>query len=94
MIVHSDRYVSVATDEDEPIVRAALVAAKKKKGSGSATTSDWAFLKGIPAVKAGPGDTQRSHRPNEFLLMSELEAGAQFYRSAIRAYFELVHAHV
>ncbi|MGI9089045.1 MAG: M20/M25/M40 family metallo-hydrolase [Chthoniobacterales bacterium] len=94
VIVHSDRYVSVATDEGEAIVRAALTAAKKQHGIGSATASDWAFLKGIPAVKAGPGDTLRSHRPNEFLLVSELEAGAQFYRSAIRAYFELVHAHV
>ena len=94
VIVNSDRYVSVATDESETIVRAALTAAQKQHGIGSSTASDWAFLKGIPAVKVGPGDTLRSHRPNEFLLVSELEAGAQFYRSAIRAYFELVHAHV
>ncbi|MDQ6938872.1 MAG: M20/M25/M40 family metallo-hydrolase [Verrucomicrobiota bacterium] len=94
VIIHSDRYVPVATDGNEPIVRAALTAASKERGIGSVTTSDWAFLKGIPAVKIGPGDTQRSHRPNEFLLASELEAGAQFYQSAVRAYFELMHAHV
>ncbi len=92
--VHSDRYLPVATDESEPIVHAALAAANRPVGIGSVTTSDWAFLKGIPAVKIGPGDTQRSHRPNEYLLISELEAGARFYRSVARAYFEMVHAHV
>lgn len=92
--VHSDRYLPVATDVNEPIVHAALTAGRKAEGIGSVTTSDWAFLKGIPAVKIGPGDTQRSHRPNEFILTSELEAGARFYCSAVRNYFELVHAHV
>lgn len=97
VIVHSDRYVSVATDEREPIVRAALTAAKESKGIGSVTTSDWAFLKRIPAVKAGPGHTQRSHRPNEHLLISELKAGAEFYRRAAQQYFQLAvrkRAHV
>jgi acetylornithine deacetylase len=87
--VHSDRYLPVATDETEPIVQAALGAAKRKRGIGSVTTSDWAFLKDVPAVKIGPGDTERSHRPNEYLLLSELEAGAAFYSRLIRAYFRL-----
>ncbi|MDQ2659386.1 MAG: M20/M25/M40 family metallo-hydrolase, partial [Verrucomicrobiota bacterium] len=95
--VHSDRYLAVATEENEPIVQAALQAADKARGVGSVTTSDWAFLRGIPAVKAGPGETERSHRPNEFILLSELEAGAAFYRRAVRNYFELAakeQAHV
>ena len=71
----------------EPIVRAALAAARHERGISSVTTSDWAFLKGIPAVKVGPGDTNRSHRPNEYLLESELEAGVAFYRRAIAALF-------
>jgi acetylornithine deacetylase len=87
--VHSARYLPVATDEAEPIVRAALEAANRQSGVGSVTTSDWAFLKGIPAVKIGPGDTHRSHRPNEYLLVSELEAGAAFYGRFVRAYFGL-----
>lgn len=94
VIVHSDRYAAVATDERETIVHAALAAANKSQGISSVTTSDWAFLKGIPAVKIGPGDTQRSHRPNEFLLASELEAGAKFYRAVVQHYFETAHAHV
>ena len=89
VIVHSDRYLPVATDETEAIVRAALAAAGKQKGVGSVTTSDWAFLKDIPAVKAGPGETHRSHRPNEYVLVSELEAGAAFYGRLMHRYFEL-----
>jgi acetylornithine deacetylase len=95
--VHSGRYLPAATDEAEAIVRAALVAARRERGVGSATTSDWAFLQDIPAVKIGPGDTHRSHRPNEYLLLSELEAGAAFYGRLIPAYFKLVaggRAHV
>ena len=85
--IHSQRYEPVATDESEPIVRAALAAAGRSSTVGSATTSDWAFLKGVPAVKVGPGDTRRSHRPNEFLFLHELEAGAAFYSSLVRNYF-------
>jgi acetylornithine deacetylase len=95
--VHSGRYLPVATDETEPIVRAALAAANRQGGVGSVTTSDWAFLKDIPAVKIGPGDTHRSHRPNEYLLVSELEAGAAFYGRLMLAYFKLAareRAHV
>ena len=87
--VHSDRYVPVATDAAEAIVRAALDASGTKRGVGSDTTSDWAFLRGIPAVKIGPGDTKRSHRPNEYVTVAELEAGAAFYTRVVRAYFAL-----
>ncbi|MFN2476830.1 MAG: M20/M25/M40 family metallo-hydrolase [Chthoniobacterales bacterium] len=95
--VHSTRYEPVATDESELIVTAALHASGKRASVSSATASDWAFLRGIPAVKAGPGDTNRSHRPNEYLMLSELEAGAQFYANVARNYFaaaakEVTHA--
>ena len=53
---------------------------------GSATASDWAFLAHLPAVKAGPGDTHRSHRPDEWLTLAELEAGAAFYDALARHY--------
>lgn len=87
--VHSLRYEPVQTDEQERIVVAALQAAGATTTVGSATASDWAFLRDVPAVKIGPGDTNRSHRPNEYLLLSELEAGAQFYAQLARNYFAL-----
>jgi acetylornithine deacetylase len=96
VVIHSHRYEPVATNASEIVVRAALEVAGASAGIGSATTSDWAFLKGIPAVKVGPGDTNRSHRPNEYLLLSELKNGVTFYSRFVHAYFrmaaaELVH---
>jgi acetylornithine deacetylase len=92
--VHSHRYEPVATKASELVVRAALEAAKASATVESATTSDWAFLKGTSAIKVGPGDTHRSHRPNEYLLLSELEAGATFYSRFVRIYFRMAATEV
>lgn len=87
--IHSHRYEPVATNVSEVVVRAALEAANASAGIASVTTSDWAFLKGIPTVKVGPGDTNRSHRPNEYLLLSELKEGTAFYSRFIHTYFRM-----
>lgn len=92
--IHSHRYEPVSTSASEVVVRAALEAADASAGIGSVTTSDWAFLKDIPAVKVGPGDTNRSHRPNEYLLLSELEKGAAFYSRFIHTYFQMASREV
>jgi acetylornithine deacetylase len=92
--VHSHRYEPVATNASELVVRAALEVADASAGVESVTTSDWAFLKGIPAVKVGPGNTNRSHRPNEYLLLSELEAGVAFYSRFVHTYFRMAAAEV
>ncbi|BDU74101.1 peptidase M20 [Mesoterricola silvestris] len=84
--VHSMRYGAVATDPSEPVVKAALAASGRKAPRGSATASDWAFLAHLPAVKAGPGDTHRSHRPDEWISLAELEAGIRFYAALAREY--------
>ena len=87
--IHSARYLPKATDPNHPIVKAALQAAGKASPVGSATTSDWAFLGDLPAVKVGPGDTHRSHRPDEWISKAELEAGVAFYASAVRTFLAL-----
>jgi acetylornithine deacetylase len=87
--VFSDRYRPVATDPQEAVVRAALAAAGTQGGTGSATASDWAYLGHLPAVKAGPGDTYRSHRPDEWLSLGELKAGAAFYEKLVLTYARL-----
>lgn len=86
--VHSKRYLPKATDPGEPIVRAALAASGRAVPVGSATTSDWAWLGETPAVKVGPGDTHRSHRPDEYLLAEELHRAAAFYTALVPAYFQ------
>jgi acetylornithine deacetylase len=92
--VHSHRYEPVATNASEVVVRAALEVAEASAGIGSMTTSDWAFLKGIPTVKVGPGNTNRSHQPNEYLLLSELKEGVMFDSRFIHAYFRMAAAEV
>lgn len=86
--VRSRRIQSVDTPVEHRIVRAALTANPRAEPFGSPTVSDWAFLKGIPAVKAGPGDSRRSHTPDEYLTISELEQGVEFYERLVRAYHE------
>ncbi len=91
--IHSKRYLPKGTNPGHPIVRAALQAAGKVGPVGSGTTSDWAFLGDLPAVKVGPGDTFRSHTPNEYLTLPELEAGAAFYASLVPTFFALQVPH-
>ncbi|MCF0177192.1 MAG: acetylornithine deacetylase, partial [Bacteroidales bacterium] len=37
----------------------------------SSTSSDWMRLN-LPGIKMGPGDTNRSHKADEFIFKSEL----------------------
>lgn len=85
--VRSSRLGSVETDPAHAVVRAALAANPAAEPYGSPTLSDWVFLKGIPTVKVGPGDSKRSHTPDEYLEVAELEAGVAFYERMIRDYF-------
>ena len=91
--IHSKRYLPKSTDPRQAIVRAALQAAGKAGPVGSGTTSDWAFLGDIPTVKVGPGDTFRSHRPNEHITLAEIEAGAAFYQQLATLFFALQVPH-
>ncbi len=86
--VRSSRLGSVETDPDHPIVKAALAANPHSLPFGSPTLSDWVFLKGVPTVKVGPGESRRSHAPDEYLEVAELEAGVLFYERLIRDYFD------
>jgi acetylornithine deacetylase len=90
IIVHSDRYPAKSTPENHPILLAALEGSNTTEPIGSNTVSDWAFLGDIPAVKLGPGDTHRSHTPNEFLLESEFLQGIQTYTKTIECYWRLM----
>lgn len=86
--VRSRRFLAVATDPSEKIIRSALAARPEGKPFASPTMSDWVWLSGIPTVKIGPGDSRRSHTPDEYVTVSELEEGASFYERLAREYFE------
>ena len=84
IVVLSDRLVPVATDPSSALVAAARRARPEARLYGSATLSDLTFFRGIPAVKVGPGESERSHRPDEFVLEQEIVDGAQFYEKLLR----------
>jgi len=81
----SERLKPFETDEAHPLVRAALACAGRARAIGSMTLSDMALLQGVAAVKCGPGESSRSHTPDEYVLAEEVEAGAVFYRRLIHS---------
>lgn len=86
--VVSDRFRPLATDPGAAVVAAARRARPEARLYGSATLSDLVFFSGVAAIKVGPGRSERSHRVDEYVLESELAAGAEFYR---RLLDELAH---
>ncbi len=85
--IHSERLVPVQTDASHPIVQTALRALPGSQPAGSPTMSDMVFLAGVPAIKIGPGESARSHTPNEFVTGAELAAGAAAYERIPLEYF-------
>lgn len=87
--VLSNRLLPSETASDSPLVEAARRARPEIRLYGSSTLSDLVFMRGIPAVKCGPGRSQRSHTPDEFVLESEVLAGARFYTRLVGAWAEI-----
>jgi acetylornithine deacetylase len=86
--VLSDRLQPKATPADAPLIAAARRARPHARLYGSATLSDMALLNGTPAIKCGPGQSERSHTPDEYVLQDEILDGARFYTRLIGSYAE------
>ena len=85
--VLSDRFAPRETPADSALLAAATAARPAARRYGSATLSDWALLPaGVPGLKVGPGRSERSHTPDEFVLESEILDGARFYQELVRAF--------
>lgn len=64
-----------------------LIKAVKKSGIEcfeSPTTSDWTRIP-CPAIKIGPGRSERSHQADEFIFKSEIREGIEKYIELIKA---------
>ena len=73
---------SSATRDDSPLVRA--LDAVGIETFSSPTTSDWVRTP-CDAIKFGPGESSRSHRPDEFILVSEIRQAVCDYISILEA---------
>jgi acetylornithine deacetylase len=87
LLVRSERLVPVETSVNEPLVSAVRRALPSTQPSGSPAMSDMVFLAGIPSVKIGPGQSARSHTPDEFITAQELADGAAAYERIVGEYF-------
>jgi len=84
--VRSERLEPFVCPPDATVITAALTAGPETRRRGSATMSDLVWFRGLPGVKVGPGRTERSHRPDEFVLEEEVLEGAAFYGALARAF--------
>lgn len=86
--VLSDRLTSCSIEPGDPLVRAAQRARPKAELIGSRGVSDLVFFAaaGVPGIKVGPGATERSHTPDEYVWEEEILEGARFYEQVARAY--------
>ncbi len=78
----STRLQPSGIDSDHPVVLAATELGLKT--FGSPTLSDQALIS-VPSVKIGPGKSERSHRPDEFITLSEIEEGIDIYIQLLEA---------
>lgn len=74
---------SSATKEDSPLQKTAERMGIKT--FSSATTSDWMRIT-CDAIKMGPGDSNRSHRKDEYVTVEEIEKGTKTYIEFINRY--------
>lgn len=84
--VRSDRLAPVRTPEGAAILAAVLGARPDAVPFGSPTLSDWAHLRGVPAVKIGPGLSEVSHTVDEWVELAMVERAAPFYEDVARRY--------
>ncbi len=82
--VLSDRLRPRATPADSPLLSAVLAIRPVARLYGSPTLSDWALID-APAIKCGPGRSERSHRVDEYVEEGEILAGVRFYGELIEA---------
>lgn len=76
VVCRSMRLRATSIPLNHPLVQAGI--ALQKSCYGSPTTSDKALMP-FPALKVGPGDSARSHTADEFIYVSEIRDGVQFY---------------
>lgn len=77
----STRVHASLIDEGHPLVQTC-----KKMGIStfvSPTTSDMSLMHNFPSLKIGPGESSRSHRADEFVLLSEIDRAIAVYKTII-----------
>lgn len=84
--VHSDRLRPCEFAQDSAVVHAARAARPDAQVFGSRGLSDLLYFAETPAIKVGPGETERSHTPDEYVRADEILDGVAFYTALAREF--------
>lgn len=84
----STRLRASAIAESHPLVQAAAMSGAS--AFVSQTMSDMALLPMVDTMKIGPGKSQRSHTPDEYICIEEIEEGIKQYKQIIENLNEIM----
>ena len=79
VVVTSRRLVPCETPAGSKLLATAMRVRPESRQFGSPTCSDWVFLRHVDAIKCGPGTSQLSHTPDEYVDLPEVSAARTFY---------------
>lgn len=77
----STRIHASSIDTSHPLVRAAV--ASGAETFVSPTTSDMSAMDSFPTIKLGIGDSNRSHTPDEYVIIDEIASGLTRYHKLL-----------
>lgn len=84
--VKSQRFVPIETPLDAEIVRVAAAASPTGRVEGFRGVSDLLFVRHVPGVVLGPGTSEASHAPDEWVAVSQVEAAVRTYADVVARY--------
>lgn len=87
---YSNRFLPAHTDPDSQLVQAALDVMGEKEATVFPSVCDLFWVSHVPALVMGPGQPERSHQANEFVLVSEVEQGVQRYADIVEGWYKRV----
>lgn len=85
--VLSERYVPVRTPAEHEIVVLARAASPTGRVRGFGGVSDLFHLRHVPGLIMGPGTSEASHAPDEWVAVDQVTAAADTYGTIAREFF-------
>ena len=86
VIVTSRRLVPCETPANSRLLSTATRLRPEAAHFGSATCSDWVFVRHADAMKCGPGNSRLSHTADEYVEVHQVMAARAFYAELARTY--------
>ncbi len=86
LVITSDRLVPCETPPGSRLLDTARRVRPGLETFGSPTCSDWVFVRHTDAIKCGPGTSRRSHTPDEYVDLPEVDEARHLYASLAEEY--------